>query len=391
MSLMSEYIAKGLNGPALEAELQQLVAKYNERRGRYLFVYAAALRKQIPGVSLEQDDYYIFHDMLSRLVDVRDLDVYLETPGGSGETAEEIVRFLRTKFGSVSFVVPGEAKSAGTIMVMAGDEILMTETGSLGPIDAQVRVGRYWQSAYDYMEWVSAKRSEAEKAGRLNPFDATMVAQITPGELLGVSNSLRFAEDLVEKWLTQYKFGRWTETETRKLPVTPEMRKQRAREIARDLNDRKKWWSHGQSVKAQDLEGIGLRITRLDRDASLADLVYRIQTVCRILFETTGTFKVFATADSKLFRVAAPLVRARPTEKATPDAGQMEIQCPQCSRKHHIYAKFIQNAKIDSDLQAQGYVPFPQNLKLTCVCGNIIDLSSAKDQMEAQAGRKIVF
>jgi hypothetical protein len=391
MSLMSEYIAKGLKGPALEAELQQLVAKYNERRGRYLFVYAAAVRKQIPGVSLEQDDYYIFHDMLSRLADVRALDVYLETPGGSGETAEEIVRFLRTKFGSVSFVVSGEAKSAGTIMVMAGDEILMTETGSLGPIDAQVRVGRSWQSAYDYMEWVSTKRSEAEKAGRLNPFDATMVAQITPGELLGVSNSLRFAEDLVEKWLTQYKFGRWTETETRKLPVTSEMRKRRAREIARDLNDRKKWWSHGQSVKAQDLESIGLRITKLDTDPSLADVVYRIQTVCRILFETTGTFKVFATADSKLFRVAAPVVPARPTEKVMPDAVQLEIQCPQCNRTHRIYAKFIQNAKIDSDLQTQGYVPFPQDLKLTCACGRIINLSSAKDGIEAQAGRKIVI
>ena len=64
--------------------------------------------------------------------------MYIETPGGSGETAEEVVKFLRNNFDTVSFVVSGEAKSAGTIIVLSGDEILMTETGSLGPIDAQM-------------------------------------------------------------------------------------------------------------------------------------------------------------------------------------------------------------------------------------------------------------
>jgi len=39
--------------------------------------------------------------------------------------AEDIVHILREKFKSVSFIVPGQAKSAGTIMVMSGDEILM--------------------------------------------------------------------------------------------------------------------------------------------------------------------------------------------------------------------------------------------------------------------------
>ena len=65
------------------------------------------------------------------------IDMYIETPGGSGETAEEVAKFLRNNFDTVSFVVCGEAKSAGTIIVLSGDEILMTETGSLGPIDAQ--------------------------------------------------------------------------------------------------------------------------------------------------------------------------------------------------------------------------------------------------------------
>ena len=65
-------------------------------------------------------------------------DVVLETPGGSGEAAEDIVRLIRRRFESVGVIVPGTAKSAGTILALAGDEILMGPESALGPIDAQI-------------------------------------------------------------------------------------------------------------------------------------------------------------------------------------------------------------------------------------------------------------
>ena len=99
-----------------------------------------------------------------------------------------------------------------------------TRSGSLGPIDAQIKIGRTAISAYDYMEWVNEKREEAEKPGKLNPFDATMVAQISPGELKLVYYALQFAEEIVVEWLVNYKFRNWDFTETRHMPVTPEMR-----------------------------------------------------------------------------------------------------------------------------------------------------------------------
>jgi ATP-dependent protease ClpP protease subunit len=39
----------------------------------------------------------------------------IETPGGSGEAAEEIVEFLYSKYNTVDFIISGEAKSAGTL------------------------------------------------------------------------------------------------------------------------------------------------------------------------------------------------------------------------------------------------------------------------------------
>ncbi len=83
-------------------------------------------------------------------------------------------------------------------MVLAGDELMMTETGSVGSIDGQVPIGRSLVPAYDYKEWIDTKRAEAHKTRRLNPVDATMVAQISPGELIGAENALNYARDPVK-------------------------------------------------------------------------------------------------------------------------------------------------------------------------------------------------
>jgi len=391
MSLMNEYINRRLSIPELESELLTLISEYNKLRDTYLFVYAAAIGKPIPVIPLEQADFYIIRDLLAGKKDFRKVDLYIETPGGSGETAEEIVKFLRGNFDTVSFVVSGEAKSAGTIIVLSGDEILMTETGSLGPIDAQMKIGRSVVSAYDYIEWVDEKRKEAEKQGALNPFDAIMIAQITPGELGGVFHALKFAEDLVVEWLIKYKFKKWTVTETRKIPVTEEMKKRRAEEIAEELTDHSKWRLHGRSIKIDDLEKIGLKITRIDNNPKLAEIVYRIQTVCRLLFETTTSFKIFATQDNKIFRQAVPVgAPIRLPEAPRVDVVEIEQKCPKCGEVYKMYAKFAPNPQIDIDFKNRGFIPFPKDAKIICKCDFEIDLLGIKNQIEMQTKRKII-
>lgn len=389
MSILGEYIAKKMSGADLEKELLSLIGIYNKLRGTYLLVYAGAISKQIPGVSLIMDDYYTIYDLL-RSTKSKKCDVYLETPGGSGEAAEEVVRFLRSKFTDVDFVISGEAKSAGTLMALSGDNILMTDSGSLGPIDAQVKIGRSGQSAYDYMEWIKDKRKEALKKGRLNPFDATMVAQISPGELNGVDNSLNFAKDLVIEWLPKYKFKNWNETDTKKTKVTEAIKKRRARQIVNQLVDHNKWRSHGRSIKKSDLEDIGLKITRVDSNAALADVVYRIQTVVKLLFATTNTFKIIATEEEKIFANAVPINSSPNMSTQQAEVARLEIDCPNCGNRHKIYAKFTSNPKVDADLKKEGFLPLPKNNKIKCKCGLEIDVSGIKNDLETQTGKKVI-
>jgi phage FluMu protein Com len=268
----------------------------------------------------------------------------------------------------------------------------MTETGSLGPIDAQVKIGRSVISAYDYIEWVDQKRKEAEEKGALNPFDATMIAQITPGELSGVFHALEYAKDLVIEWLTKYKFKKWDFTETRKLPVTVEMKRKRAEEIAKELTDHSKWRLHGRSIKRYDLEQIGLKIIKVEDDSNLSELVYRIQLVCRLLFDTTTTFKIFATEDTKIFRQASPanMPLKMPVAPAQPDVVKIDQKCPQCGKVNKIYAKFTPNPQIDKDFRNKGVKPFPKDGRIKCECGFEFDLSGLRNQIESDMGREII-
>lgn len=344
---------------------------------------------------MSMDDYFIIYDMLNN-IETKNFHFYIETPGGSGEAAEEIARFLRSKFENVKFIISGESKSAGTILVLCGNEIAMTNSGSLGPIDAQMRIGRSQVSAYDYMEWVKEKYEEAKKTGRMNPFDATMVAQMSAGELRGVENALNFAGDLVKEWLPKYKFRDWNKTQTRGMPVTEEMKVTRAKEIVAELTNHTKWRSHGRSLKIGDLESLGLNIQQLDASPDIARIVYRIQTIIRLLYSSSSVYKIFATAEEKIFKNATPsnVVQGMIPQGLVPkkpDALEIEVQCDQCGEKYKIYAKFIDNPKIDEDMKRKGFEPFPIDNKLKCKCGNTIDLNGIRTEIEMQIGKKIII
>jgi len=402
-SIFNEYLSKRFGFIELQNELQRLIKEYNKYTGRYMFVYASDINKgrsRDIDVSMVQDDFYNIQDILRESAHKK-IDFYIETPGGSGEAAEEIAKFLRKKFEEVNFVIAGEAKSAGTILVLSGDNIHMTDTGSLGPIDAQVRIGRSVVSAHDYKEWVDLKRAEAAKSGNLNPFDAVMVAQISPGELYGVINSLEFAKDLVKCWLENHKFKNWDITRESKTPVTPEMRKERATKVAEMFCDHTTWRTHGRSLKIEDLHEV-LIIERIDDDPKLAELVYRIKTVIRLIFSGSPVYKLFYIDDlkiSKTFSVSSssnlPIANpfTQPKGQAKPvDAVELDIQCPKCGKRHKVNGYMDINSKQISDAKLPTNENIKENDILVCdVCNFALDLKPIKNQVETQTKRKVTF
>lgn len=390
-SLLNEYISKRLSSIDLQNELKSLIHKYNELRNTYLFVYAVDFEKMgIPGLdsSISSSDYQFIHEIL-RKVESENLDFYIETPGGSGTAAEDIVSFLHNKFQNVNFLIAGEAKSAGTIMAMSADEIFMTDSGSLGPIDAQIRIGRSTVSAFDYINWINERRTDIQRGIPLNPVDATMIAQITPGELEGAVNALNFAIDKLKEWLPKYKFKNWTQTETRNKLVTEEFKIQRANEIATAMANHKLWRDHGKSLKISDLERLGLKINKVEDNPDLEDIVYRIKIVIMLLFSSSNHYKIYTTADESLFKDISTSTQKSPSAVNLPFQ-ILEINCPKCSKRNLLFAKFHPLPKqIEDELSSQA-CNFPSNNKLICKCGYTIDLMGVRNQLENQVGKKII-
>jgi ClpP class serine protease len=68
------------------------------------------------------------------------LDIILHTPGGLAYQGMQLARALKAHKGKKTVFVPFYAMSAGTIMTLAADEIVMSDHAALGPIDTQIYV-----------------------------------------------------------------------------------------------------------------------------------------------------------------------------------------------------------------------------------------------------------
>jgi hypothetical protein len=65
------------------------------------------------------------------------IDVWLDSPGGDAHAAYKLGLYLRSRFEVVNFVVIDYAKSAATLLALAGDRIYMAPAAELGPLDTQ--------------------------------------------------------------------------------------------------------------------------------------------------------------------------------------------------------------------------------------------------------------
>ncbi len=406
MGVYGEYLNQPLarNFQLLAQERKKQLRRISKARGdRDVLVFAADIGKAVPGTSIEYSDLAPLNDLVTNLGGKR-LDLILETPGGSGEVVEDIVRLLHGKYDELAVIVPGWAKSAGTLLTMAADEILMGPTSALGPIDAQL----LWQgkrfSADALLESFEKIKSEVDATGVLNKAYIPMLQGISPGELQAAQNALDFAKRLTREWLVKYKFKTWTvhNTDPSKLgqPVTDEEKVQRAEEIAGKLGDHRKWLTHGRSLNSKDLTDMRLVITDYTADQNLSDAIARYHALMQISFSTTNLYKIFETSNDQILRFVSQNV-PMPIMQGLPIAG-VPNQLPQLAAGQIAKLDFDFNCKCGTQTKFQvnlnhkqpiqsGRIAFPANDQFTCPkCGTVHILTDLKRQIEAQTKQRVI-
>jgi hypothetical protein len=397
MGIYAEYLDGGLGAdPAkLATERKRQLTRISSLRGnRGVLAYAVDVTKSKSPTNINYTDLLPLTDQLSHLPG-RAIDLILETPGGSGETAEDIVKLLRSKYDHVGIIVPGMAKSAGTLIAMAADEILMDAMSSLGPIDAQIS----WQgkqfSAQALLEGMEKIKREVSSTGSLNRAYVPILQNISPGELQNAENALDFASELVTDWLARYKFKAWDTHSSTGAPVTVEDRKQRAREIAQQLRDHSRWKTHGRSLKIDDLRQMRLQVVDYSETPDLADAIRRYYTLLQMTF-ATNIYKIFETPMSQIMRMEVLQVAnifgpSAPLQNApgkAPGSIEAQVSCAKCG------TSFVVQARVDSRIPAKpGVIQLPADGLVKCPgpsCTELHNLSAIRDQIQALSGRQIV-
>lgn len=74
-----------------------------------------------------------------RKVRNKSLVLALVTYGGSADSAYRIGRYLQSIYEKITVFIPSACKSAGTLLAISGDILVMSPVGELGPLDVQLR------------------------------------------------------------------------------------------------------------------------------------------------------------------------------------------------------------------------------------------------------------
>ena len=132
-------------GDFIAEKARESTSLIGQRTGRNVLYYASSFlqKPQVPGLftAINMEDINGFmagvhgHDFNKGLL------LILHTPGGMAEAAQTIVDYLRSKFTDIHVLVPTYAMSAGTMIALGCNRIIMGRQSQLGPTDPQLIVG----------------------------------------------------------------------------------------------------------------------------------------------------------------------------------------------------------------------------------------------------------
>ena len=229
---------------------QMQIKRIQEKFRRRLVCYISGVAALI-----DRDDTLPFVDLLHNVTRGENLDLLLHTGGGDIDAAEKLISMVRTTVGTghLRVIVPDFAKSAGTLMTLGADSIVMSDTSELGPIDPQITLndGHGNLIRHSVQSYLDAYQAHSDSLQR-NPAD--VVARIMLGKLDPATVKLfeaardrarTFAENQLKLGMFRSGTGNFTE-------------------IAAKLIDTKRWLSHGQMISHQDAKDIGLSVDYLD-------------------------------------------------------------------------------------------------------------------------------
>lgn len=265
----------------LRLSLMQQIEKKTKRR---LIVYTSNIHRSLPDASnaIDSSDITGFSDLIEGL-EGSPLDIFIHSPGGSAEATEQIVRFLRSNFKSIRFIIPHTAMSAATMMCLSGNSILMDDRSALGPIDPQIRIptqgGPVWFPAQIILDGFARAQEAIVKDPKTLPLFLPWLNQYGP-YVQAAEEAMELSKELATDWLTKYMF--------------PDKKgSKKIGNIVKYLSNHKLHKSHGRRIGIDQALAEGLKIEDLRRNKDLRTLIWNLYCVIELFFDRSASVKMF--------------------------------------------------------------------------------------------------
>jgi len=263
---------------------ESLAAVSESNRGRNVILYGSAFLQQqnapASHANITLEDVNGFMAVVRGMDCDRGLTLIMHTPGGVAPAAQSVVAYLRSKFEDIDIIVPAAAMSAGTMISLAGSEIILGRHSQLGPIDPQMptRGGRAI-SARAVVDQFEAARADLIAGGDARLWGPILQSQ-GPSLLEEAKNAVLYSRELVADWLRTYMFA------------DDEDRDAKAARIADFFGDVSRHRVHGRPIGYDEAAREGLKVRRLEDNQNLQETVLTAYHLMTLAFENTFLMKV---------------------------------------------------------------------------------------------------
>ena len=112
-----------------------LIKKIEEKRGSKVITYITSDRPGPVNARVAMDVIPIISEQLRKTGKVNKIDLFLYTAGGDTMVPWRLVSMIREYCDTFSVLVPYKAHSAGTMIALGADEIVMSDLSEISPID----------------------------------------------------------------------------------------------------------------------------------------------------------------------------------------------------------------------------------------------------------------